>query len=92
MASPNATEPKKVEAGQKIKLMNGPIHASASSLVEYEVMPSCGESNGHWACAAHPEECPHMEFSFNHASFTDGAAEGGCIGVWICHEHGPEQP
>jgi hypothetical protein len=57
------------------------------------VLPPCDEkNNGHWLCAVH-----RNEWTDDGPNCLDGygrtwQGREGCRAVWICHEHGPEQP
>lgn len=84
-------EPEKVTAGEDIslRLYGGGEEYEAS----YTVLPPCEDKQGgHWVCATHLNR-----WSEDGENCLDGYGrswEGreGCRAVWMCHEHGPEQP
>lgn len=60
---------------------------SAGRLLEATAQPSCGDQhNGHWYCVTHREHFPNQFMKDDHIH------EGGHKLVWICHQHGAEQP
>lgn len=73
----------RVPEGEIITLHVGPENTPTT----YAVGPSCGESNGRWMCATH-------EASFDNQLMKDSHINGGGDHalVWICFEHGPEEP
>lgn len=53
---------------------------------EYEVLPPCeNKTGGHWHCVKHKR-------GFGNAIDKDNHVKATCRMVWVCHEHGPEQP
>jgi hypothetical protein len=81
-----------VAEGQRISLLNGPIASSQSELTDYTVGPACEEKQrGHWACVTHPRGCPAM-VGMGRTFDQEVAVREKCLGVWVCWEHGPEQP
>lgn len=53
---------------------------------DFEVLPPCeSKTGGHWYCAKHKR-------GFSSAIDKDNHIKAVCRMVWICHEHGPEQP
>lgn len=54
-----------------------------------EVLPSCGRSNGHWHCTTHPREFFRNNFEKD-GHIHDPRKTHQLL--WMCYEHGPEQP
>ena len=56
---------------------------------DYLVQPACSTSGGgqHY-CATHPNADVRNNFMFNHHLDEPGEH----VEVWLCEEHGPEQP
>jgi hypothetical protein len=54
-----------------------------------EVLPGCGKNNGHWHCTAHPREFFRNNMAKD--SHIADRSEKHYL-VWVCYEHGAEQP
>lgn len=89
---PTTAEPEKVRAGEVISLT---VRAGGEwcETRPAPVLPPCDDKrNGHWACAVHQNE-----WTEDGPNCLDGygrtwQGREGCRAVWVCHQHGPEQP
>jgi len=72
------------KAGEKWDvLFPGPV----GKVVKVEIQKPCTQkTNGHWYCQTHYEHFSHQLMKDFHI------AEGFHRLIWICHEHGPEEP
>lgn len=74
----------RVNAGEAVRIKEGPY---PGRLVEYDVKAPCADkNNGRWYCVTHGEGFPNQMQKDSHIH------EGLHRLVWICFEHGPEQP
>ncbi len=75
--------PKTVKRGDMVR-----INSRQDIPYNATVLPPCeSKNNGHWACVTHTED-------FANNMMKDGHIEtrGKHLLVWMCHEHGPEEP
>jgi len=85
------TEPAKVEAGEEITLT---VWAGGEEVeAPYTVLAPCEDKqNGHWVCATHLNRWTEDEENCLDGYGRHWTGREGCRAVWMCHEHGPEQP
>lgn len=72
-----------VKAGEVVEIARTPDKRRG----QVTVKPPCqNKNNGHWYCVTHHEHFPNQLMKDFHIS------KGAHKLVWICHEHGAEQP
>lgn len=73
-----------VKEGEQVQIT---YHGSRKRVETVKVQPACANQNGgHWYCVTHQEG-----FANNFDKDTH-IREGKHRLVWLCHEHGAEQP
>lgn len=71
-----------LSAGEKFHAKTGPDDVSTP----FTVAVSCGTNGGRWFCVTHQDSFPNNLMKDNHIR------TGQHRMVWVCFEHGPEQP